>query len=75
MQSFSNTFSLQFRLYETFFDNKDGPVYHEFRKEISATILIILVNNRCFPDSTRRGDAEAGDHNQVQVALVFIPFS
>ena len=23
-----------------------------------------------FPDSTRRGDAEAGDNNQVQVALV-----
>ena len=23
-----------------------------------------------FPDSTRRGDAEAGDNNQIQVALV-----
>ena len=29
----------------------------------------------CFPDSTRRGDAEAGDNNQIPVALVFIPFS
>ena len=28
-----------------------------------------------FPDSTRRGDAEAGYNNQIQVALVFIPFS
>ena len=24
-----------------------------------------------FPDSTRRSDAEAGDDNQIQVALVF----
>ena len=24
-----------------------------------------------FIDSTRRGDAEAGDNNQIQVALVF----
>ena len=31
--------------------------------------------DRVFPDSTRRGDAEAGDNNQIQVALVFIPFS
>ena len=23
-----------------------------------------------FPDSTRHGDAEAGDNNQIQVALV-----
>ena len=30
---------------------------------------------RMFPDSTRRGDAEAGNNNQVQVALFFIPFS
>ena len=27
-----------------------------------------------FPDSTRRGDAEAGDNNLIQVALVSIPF-
>ena len=28
-----------------------------------------------FPDSTRRGDAEQGDNNQVLVALVLLPFS
>ena len=27
-----------------------------------------------FPDSTRCGDAEAGDNNQIQVALVFYTF-
>ena len=33
------------------------------------------VQGHNFPDSTRRGDAEAGDNNLIQVALVFIPFS
>ena len=37
--------------------------------------LMLIKEHLCFPDSTRRGDAEAGDNNQVQVALVFIPFS
>ena len=31
--------------------------------------------NSIFPDSTRCGDAEAGNNNQVQVALVLICFS
>ena len=31
--------------------------------------------NCMFPDSTRRSDAEAGDNNLIQVALVSIPFS
>ena len=34
-----------------------------------------LVLHYLFPDSTRRGDAEAGHNNLIQVALVFIPFS
>ena len=29
-----------------------------------------ISNNSMFPNSTRRGDAEAGDNNQIQVALV-----
>ena len=42
---------------------------------IYLTVTFFFFSEERFPDSTRRGDAEAGDNNQVQVALVFIPFS
>ena len=41
----------------------------EQRKVLSGTTRIRLEGP--FPDSTRRGDAKAGDNNQIQVALVF----
>ena len=45
----------------------------EQRKILSGPTRIWLEGP--IPDSTCRGDAEAGNNNQVQVALVFIPFS
>ena len=36
----------------------------------SCACKTLTTTNGHFPDSTRRGDAEAGDKNQVQVALV-----
>ena len=44
----------------------------EQRKILSGPTRIRLEGP--FPDSTRRGDVEAGNNNQIQVALVFIPF-
>ena len=44
----------------------------EQRKIISGPVRIRLKGP--FPDSTLRDDAEQGDNNQVQVALVFITF-
>ena len=49
-------------------------------KEILESQLIDSLNlqnnkDRTFPDSTRRGDAEAGANNLIQVELVSIPFS
>ena len=45
----------------------------EQRKILSGPTRIRLEGP--FPDSTRHGDAEAWNNSQVQVALVFIPFS
>ena len=44
----------------------------EQRKILSGPTRIGLEGP--FPDSTRRGDAEAWDNNQIQVALVFNTF-
>ena len=40
-------------------------------KESRPFVTVFEGVDSIFPDSTRRGDAEAGDNNQVQVALVF----